>query len=181
MKILIVHESLFGNTKQVAEAIGVGMQRGCGPDDEVSVVVASTDEAPETVPDDVSLLLVGGPTHTLSMTRPSTREDAVAKGAPAAPLLGVREWIEAAAPRAGLPVVTFDTRVHVRLLPGSAAASAAKSLRHHGFLGAERGETFWVEGTDGPLAPGELDRATDWGEALMADVHHAASPPVYHR
>jgi hypothetical protein len=166
MKVLIVHESLFGNTKQVAEAIAEGLRKGRAPGDDLSVLVASTDEAPETVPDDVSLLLVGGPTHALSMTRPGTREDAVTQGALSAPKLGVREWIEGAHPRPGLPVVTFDTRVHVRLLPGSAAASAARSLRHHGFLGADRGETFWVEGTEGPLSEGELDRAVAWGQSL---------------
>ncbi|MGW5241219.1 flavodoxin family protein [Monashia sp. NPDC004114] len=166
MKVLIVHESLFGNTRQVAEAVAEGLRKARPPGDEVSVTLATTDEAPATIPADVSLLLVGGPTHALSMTRQGTREDAVTKGAPAQPRLGIREWIEAAAPRSDLPVVTFDTRVHVRLMPGSAAASAAKSLRHHGFREADRGETFWVEGTEGPLSPGELERAVVWGAAL---------------
>ena len=168
MKVLIVHESLFGNTRQVAEAVAEGLRKGRPPGDDVSVSVATTDEAPTTIATDVSLLLVGGPTHALSMTRQGTREDAVSKGAPAQPRLGIREWIEAAAPRSDLPVVTFDTRVHVRLLPGSAAASAAKSLRHHGFRDADRGETFWVEGTEGPLVPGEIERAVAWGATLAS-------------
>ena len=174
MKVLIVHESLFGNTRQVAEAVAEGLRKGLPPGDHESVVVVTTDEAPATIPPDVSLLLVGGPTHALSMTRQGTREDAVSRGAPAQPRLGIREWIETAAPRADLPVVTFDTRVHVRLMPGSAAASAAKSLRHHGFRDADRGETFWVEGTEGPLVPGELDRAVAWGAELASS--HAAVP-----
>jgi len=178
MKILIVHESLFGNTKRVAEAIAEGLRRGSPPGDGRSVLVVDTDGAPSKVPDDVSLLLVGGPTHAFSMTRPGTREDAVSKGAPSSPRLGVREWIDAAMPRADLPVITFDTRVHVRMMPGSAAASAAKSLRHHGFRNADRGETFWVEGTEGPLTEGELDRAVAWGESLAADPRYSTAVPA---
>jgi hypothetical protein len=76
-------------------------------------------------------------------------------------------------PRPDLPVVTFDTRVHVKLLPGSAASGAAKALRHRGFKQARRGETFWVEDTAGPLAAGELARAQAWGAELAG---RAASP-----
>ena len=174
MKVLIVHESLFGNTKQVAEALAEGLRAGRAGGDDASVLVVNTDEAPATIPDEVTLLLVGGPTHAFSMTRPGTREDAVTKGAPTAPRLGVREWIDAAMPRTDLPVVTFDTRVHVHMMPGSAAASAAKALRHNGFRNADRGETFWVEGTEGPLCEGELDRAKAWGETLAANPRYAA-------
>ncbi|MFC7595792.1 hypothetical protein ACFQU3_10775 [Terrabacter sp. GCM10028922] len=73
----------------------------------------------------------------------------------------------------GLPVVTFDTRVHVRLLPGSAASAAAKALRHRGFDRAERGETFWVEDVSGPLQHGELERAWSWGAELAARLRTA--------
>jgi hypothetical protein len=70
-------------------------------------------------------------------------------------------------------VVTFDTRVKVKLLPGSAAKAAAKALRARGFRRAEQGETFWVEDTDGPLKDGELARAEAWGHELgrRADLH----------
>ncbi|MER7072410.1 flavodoxin/nitric oxide synthase [Terrabacter sp. NPDC000476] len=172
MSVLIVHESMFGNTHEVAEAIAGGLRLGRAPDDGVRVV--RVDEAPAELGDDVELLLVGGPTHALGMTRPNTRADAVRQGgAPAS--AGVREWIEQLAPRADLPVVTFDTRVHVRLLPGSAAGAATRALRHRGFARAERGETFWVEGTPGPVAPGELARARQWGVELAARVSHGVS------
>lgn len=172
MSVLIVHESMFGNTHEVAEAIAGGLRRGRAPDDGVRVV--RVDEAPAELGADVELLLVGGPTHALGMTRPNTRADAVKQGGEPS-REGVREWIEQLTPRADLPVVTFDTRVHVRLLPGSAAGAAAKALRHHGFGRAERGETFWVEGTPGPVAPGELERARQWGVELAARVSHGVS------
>ncbi|WP_374970956.1 flavodoxin family protein [Terrabacter sp. BE26] len=173
MKVLIVHESLFGNTRQVAETIAEGLRQGLAPElGEVALV--DVDQAPTSIGDDVGLLLVGGPTHAFSMTRPQTRQEAAAKGA-ASSRQGLREWIWAVTPRESLPVVTFDTRVHVRMLPGSAAAAAAKALRHRGFDRAERGETFWVRDTAGPVVEGELERALRWGAELATRVAHGVS------
>jgi len=171
MSVLIVHESMFGNTHQIASAIAEGLRQGRADGD---VRVVHVDDAPTTIADDVGLLLVGGPTHGFSMTRPQTRQDATTKGATPAQE-GVREWIATVTPRPGLPVVTFDTRVHVKMLPGSAASAAAKALRHRGFDRAERGETFWVEDVAGPVVEGELDRAREWGLELAARVSHGVS------
>ena len=173
MNVLIVHESMFGNTREIASAIAEGLRQGRVPGDE-EVRVVHVDDAPTVIHDDVELLLVGGPTHAFSMTRPQTREDATTKGGAAA-REGVREWIQSVTARPGLPVVTFDTRMHVKMLPGSAASSAAKALRHHGFDRAERGESFWVEGTAGPVAAGELDRARAWGAQLASRVTNGVS------
>lgn len=165
MLALIVVESMFGNTREVADAVAEGMRSAAG-----EVVVVDVTRAPAAVPEGVDLLVVGGPTHAFSMTRQSTREDALEKahssdGARAA--IGIREWIAAAAPDPTLPVVTFDTRVKKAFIPGSAAKSAAKALAQHGFEHAERGETFWVEDTPGPLKPGEVERAREWGRSLV--------------
>lgn len=163
MSVLIVHESMFGNTEWVAAAVAEGL----APQSVTTVDVA---RAPERIPDDVSLLVVAGPTHAFSMTRPTTRADAVKQGADADHArAGIREWIRRLEPRADLPVVTVDTRVHVRMMPGSAARSAAKALRARGFRLARQGETFWVEDTEGPLCDGELERARAWGRSLAAD------------
>jgi hypothetical protein len=167
MSILIVCESQFGNTRAVADAIAEGLTRDDGTEGSPPVRVVAVDEAPREIPDEVTSLLVGGPTHAFSMTRASTRADAVKQGAPSGHEgTGIREWIEQVAPRAELPVYTFDTRVHVKLLPGSAAKKAAEALRDRGFRRAERGRTFWVEGTPGPLSEDELEKARSWGVEL---------------
>ena len=164
MTALIVFESLFGNTEELARAVAEGIAAAGG-----DVEVERADRAADRIGDDVSLLVVGGPTHAFSMTRASTREDAVVKGAPDEHAgSGIREWIERVEPRTALPVVTFDTRIPVRMLPGSAAKSAAKALRHRGFDRARQGETFWVVDMYGPLKDGELDRARAWGRSLVA-------------
>lgn len=160
---LIVVESLFGNTRAVADAIADGL-RERSPHQQVRVVAAADPLPPLQ---GASLLLLDGPTHAFAMTRNSTREDAVKYGATENPRRGLGDWIKDAAGSAedfpGL-VVTFDTRI--RRIPGSAAASAAKALRRAGFARVERGESFWVTGTSGPLADGELDRSHSWGRTM---------------
>ncbi len=163
MGILVVVESLFGNSAAIADAVAEGAQAAGAV-----VGVTRVADAPSEVAPDVDLLVLGGPTHAFSMTRPSTRAEAHTKfGAPDA-AQGIREWIGRASPRSDLPVVTFDTRVEKRWVPGSAAKSAAAALRGHGFGHAERGPTFFVHGVEGPLADGELDRARAWGRELAA-------------
>ncbi len=173
MNVLIVHESMFGNTRTIASAVADGLHQGRSPDDG-AVRLVHVDDAPTVIPADVDLLLVGGPTHALGMTRPRTRQDALTQGATAAGQ-GVREWIQAVTPRPELRVVTFDTRVHVTMLPGSAANAAARALRRRGFDRAQRGESFWVQGTPGPVVAGELDRARDWGVELATRVRQGVA------
>lgn len=165
MPALIVTESLFGNTLAVAEAIGRGISevRGAG-----SVLVVHASQAPARLAADVDLLVVGAPTHTLSLPNAGSRSDAVRQGAPAAPT-GVREWIEAVDIPAGLAVATFDTSIHSMIQLGTAARSAARALRARG-ADVTAGPSFWVTGMEGPLADGELGRATDWGRGLAARI-----------
>ncbi len=170
MSVLVIYESMFGNTEAIAEAIADGVRRESEhhpPGPEVGVVPVA--QAPVQLPDDVTMLLIGGPTHAFSMSRESTRADAVRQGATGTARIGIREWIDACQPRAELPVHTFDTRVHVRMMPGSAAKQAATALRRKGFRQAKRGESFWVGGTDGPLSHDEIVRARAWG-AFVAEA-----------
>ena len=85
MKITIVYESMFGNTHEVAEAIGDGADgtagRRCG-------MHASAEAVPELIKS-TDLLVVGGPTHIRGMTSGFSRkmgvsgeEKAEAKGEP---------------------------------------------------------------------------------------------------
>lgn len=171
MKAPVVYESLWGNTAQVARAIAAGLA------ERAEVRVVDVDDAPSSPGDDVALVVAGGPTHAFSMTRPSTRADAVARGAlQTTTSRGLREWLDCL-PSASerQKIATFDTRVNaVRHLPGSAAKSASKVARRHGYARAARPESFYVEDTAGPLLDGELERATAWGRALAASVRVGA-------
>lgn len=166
MKALVVYESLFGNTEQVARAVAEGVGR------RMPVEVVEVGAAPAPVTDLVDLLVVGGPTHAFSMTRPNTRADAVRQGATKGSATGIREWMDhlADGPHSET-VATFDTRVDkVRHLPGSAAKAAAKGMRKHGYRDVAKPESFYVDDVAGPLLEGELDRARSWGEALAASA-----------
>ena len=73
MKAAVVYESMFGNTKMIAEAVADGLaQAGAVPE----VVVVSVTEAMPVDLADLDLLVVGGPTHLRQMTSRSDPGDA---------------------------------------------------------------------------------------------------------
>ena len=159
---LVVVESMWGNTRAVAEAVAAGLG------DEATVVDVSV--APATLPDDLRLLVVGGPTHALSMTRQRTREGAVEQGAPHVHTeAGIREWLDSLPPSDHIDVATFDTKsAKAKRFAGSAAKAAGKEVRRHHLGRLIATEDFYVAGTEGPLLEGELDRAQEWGAQLAA-------------
>ena len=161
MRALVVVESMFGNTRAVADAIAEGLG---GAD------VVDVRDAPEVIPEDVGLVVVGGPTHAFGMTRPGTRADAVRQGGTPEEL-GIREFVERLVAAQDIRFAVFDTRVDkVRHLPGSAARGAGKALRKRGYDLVAKPESFYVADTPGPLLEGEDARARAWGRGLAADA-----------
>lgn len=171
MKALVVYESMFGNTELVASAIATGLRR------HMDVELLDVTRAPREIHDLLDLIVVGGPTHAFSMTRPSTREEALRQGAKrGSPTIGIREWLDHlhAGPHSEL-VATFDTRVdRVRRLPGSAAKKAAHVAHKIGYNPAAKPMSFYVVDTPGPLVDGELARAEGWGDRLGVDAESRA-------
>ena len=146
MKALVVYDSTFGNTEQVAKAIAAGM----GPDVDVRAIKASlADPAAAT---SVDLLVVGSPTNAGRPTRP------------------VQEFIKRLpALGAGTRVAAFDTRVPQRwaAIFGYAGPRIASSLQAKGGRSLTSPEPFFVDGQKGPLQDGELAKATTWGRRLI--------------
>ena len=68
MKALVVYESLFGNTEQVAQAISNGLS------EHADVELVEVTKAPPEITEPVDLIVVGGPTHAFSMTKESPRK-----------------------------------------------------------------------------------------------------------
>ena len=172
MKALVVYESMFGNTEQIARAVARGLERSA----EVEVVEVS--KAPRNPDADVDLIVAGGPTHAFSMSRANTRADAINRGATEGEReYGLREWIDTLpAGRHADKMATFDTRVRtMRHLPGSAAKGAARAARRHSYESAAPAESFYVDDVDGPLLGGELERAEAWGQQLGDSVARGAS------
>lgn len=167
MTVLIVAESYFGNTRTVAQAIASGLTRFLGPN---AVTLVRPDEAPLELRSGIDLLLVGAPTHDFSMPKEQSRSQAAKKGATGNHGIGLQEWIGQMTPRADLRVVTFDTSIEMRFTLGSASKAAYKALKKRGFRKAERGESFRVAGTVGPLIRDEESRAETWGAQLAAQL-----------
>jgi hypothetical protein len=170
MRALVVYESQYGNTHQVAEAIGEAL---CPVAD---VDVVSIHEATRELVEAADLLVVGGPTHVHGTSRPSTRA-AAAEAVPgpsgdlaldpSAPGDGVREWLEALVPLRGR-AAAFDTRVDMpALVTGRASKAIAKELHRHGLELVCEPESFLVT-KQTHLVGGELERAHAWGRALVA-------------
>jgi hypothetical protein len=173
MRALIVYESMFGNTRDIALAIAEGIQSYFPVD------VVEVGEAPAEPAADVSLLVVGGPTHAFGMSRPRTRTDAASRVTTSVVSAGsgLREWL------GGLPktrprrsAASFDTRAELRVqsLTGSAARGAAKRLRRRGYRLVRHPESFYVTDITGPLVAGEVDRARLWGRQLGSSLEQTA-------
>ncbi|HEX9763504.1 MAG TPA: hypothetical protein VGA97_10435 [Acidimicrobiia bacterium] len=159
----MVYESLFGNTARIAQAVADGMKK------HLDVELHSVAEGLR--PERADLLVMGGPTHAFSMSRATTREDAVNQGAKADPTIGLREWLDDLPEGNDTPFAAFDTRVDmVRRLPGSAAKAAAKVARKRGYRPITRPESFYVLDVSGPLLDGEVRRAQVWGTQLAESL-----------
>jgi hypothetical protein len=184
MRALVIHESLYGNTRAIAEAIAQGLAEA-RPDVDVRVLSATQVVGPPAVAlADPDLLVVGCPTHAWHMSSVRSRTAQMAKDrreapdrvhAPDAEGPGVRELLALIpAGAAGVHAAAFDTRLGSRF-SGGAARGLARALRKAGAVPVGRPEGFIVTGLTGPLRAGELDRARAWGRELATVL--AASAP----
>jgi flavodoxin len=152
MKALVVYDSVFGNTEKVAQAMGdaLGAQ-----------ALRVGDVKPEHL-SGLDALFVGSPTRAFS------------------PTPAIKAWLRGLPPRSlqGVKVAAFDTRASVEEVNsailtfmvkifGYAAEPIGKRLVRKGGEMAISPEGFFVEGTEGPLREGELERAADWVRQVL--------------
>ena len=177
MRAVVVYESMYGNTRAIADAIGDGL-RECA-----HVEVVPVRDADAAVARGAELLVVGGPTHVRGMSRAGTRSAAVEAANkaesgltvdPAAEGPGVREWLDSLG-KFDLRAAAFDTRLDAPVaFTGRASKRIARKLRQHGFSLVTEPESFLVtKATD--LNPDEQARAHRWGKSLA--LHLAPSTP----
>ncbi|MFI7482400.1 flavodoxin family protein [Kocuria sp. M1R5S2] len=171
MTVVVVYESMYGNTHRIAEAIGRGLTEAGAPVEVISVdAVRERGLSPEDV------LVVGAPTHVHGLSRTSTREaavhDAPAHGLevdPSAQGESVREWLGTLDTHGGR-AAAFDTRAKgPAVLTGRASQAIAKTLRRHGFELVTEPESFLVTSTN-QLLPEEEARAHQWGAGLATTI-----------
>lgn len=149
MNTLVVYDSQYGNTEQVARKIASHCE-ALGP-----VQTASVRSSAQIDLAGVDLLLIGGPTQGHGMSQP------------------LRAWLDGVPAKSlqAMTVATFDTRLRWPMfLSGSAARAAAKRLERDGARLIVPPESFLVAGSEGPLVDAELDRADAWAETLAAKL-----------
>ncbi|MFF3064814.1 flavodoxin domain-containing protein [Oerskovia sp. NPDC057915] len=175
----VVFESMFGNCEKVARQIAAGMATGVP----VKVVDVADAVADPSILDDVALVVAGGPTHSMSMSRPGTRAEAVQRSGGTVPArnVGLREWCVALQDRTDEHgprwVTTFDTRTALgRAIPSSASRAAARIVTRKGYEMLVPLRSFLVEDAAGPLVDGHLEEAYVWGEKIAAALR--AQVPV---
>lgn len=161
MRSIVVYESMFGNTREVAEAVAQGIEPV------IPVETLEVGSAPPLQGLVVDLLIVGAPTHAFGLSKESTRRDASERTGRSLISTGpgLREWLDAAQ-ACDLVVAAFDTHVKKPNLPGWASHAAEKRLRRLGCRPASKAVTFYVDGLQGPLLTGETERARTWGHEV---------------
>ena len=170
MKAVIVYESMYGNTRKIAEAIGEGLGRT-----EDIVVVPAGHVFPEVLAN-ADLVVAGGPTHAWGMSRPGTRTTAVTNAhkpgsglvlEPDAAGPGLREWLSSVEHLPGR-AAAFDTRLQApSAFTGRASTGIVRKLRQRGCQPVGKPQSFLVTKAN-QLVPGEESRARAWGEQLAA-------------
>jgi hypothetical protein len=179
MRVVVVFESLFGNTREVADAVARGV-REAQPDARVDLLRVGEADPQQVAA--AELLIVGGPTHMRGMTTGLSRKMGVAAETKKAPDVahdlepgaegpGIRDWFHSL-PKAAdrRRAAAFDTRISARMA-GGAAAGIARRLRFHGYQVIAEPEGFFIQDNgDGPLKTGEAERAQTWGAGLAREV-----------
>lgn len=156
MKGLVLYDSVYGNTRKIAETLGTAL----GASGEVQVVPVSS-VTKETL-SGVNLLVVGSPTQGFN------------------PIEATKTFLKNLAPQqlAGVKTAAFDTRVDIKVVNsgfltfmvnifGYAAEKIEKGLKAKGGIPVIAPAGFFVKDKEGPLTEGELERAAAWAGEIL--------------
>lgn len=145
--VVIVYDSIFGNTKRIADRIGLELCNDC----EIIAGSIHHDIEPDDIAD-IDLLIIGSPTHSHKPTHEMSQflDQLAAK----------KNYIKHAA--------VFDTRYNMHILiSGSAAKKITKKLKQFGIATICKPESFLVTKWEGPLKANELEHAEHWAQDIL--------------
>jgi hypothetical protein len=170
MRALVVYESMYGNTHEIAGNIADGLRSNY----EVTLVPVA--EATTDLVAGADLLVAGAPTHMHGLSNAATRLMAARAAAkdgsalrmdPDAGGPGLPEWLKDLGRRDGL-AAAFDTRINgIPAITGRASRAIARLLKRHGYRLAAAPQSFLVS-WETTLLDGEADRARRWGMTIGA-------------
>ena len=159
MKALVIYDSIFGNTEQIAQAIG----KALGSTIDVNTVKIS-DTSTEQL-NEIQLLIVGSPTRAFN---PTPAINTFLKSIPANSLRDIKT----AAFDTGIALDDIDSSVGRFFIKrfGYAAKKISDKLIKKGGKSVLPPEGFFVEGNEGPLKKGELERAAEWAKQIITSM-----------
>ncbi|NIO36863.1 hypothetical protein GTO27_04070 [Candidatus Bathyarchaeota archaeon] len=147
VKVYVVYDTKYGNTKLVAEKIVEGMKEVR----EIETVVVNVGEAnPENVTD-YDAILIGSPNHYGGPTK------------------GIREFIDELGQLSldGKFVVFFDTYLGKGFFEKAVKRmERSTNERVPGLKQMAPGLSIRVDGTKGPVADGELSKCSEFGQRI---------------
>ena len=163
MRAIVVYESHWGNTAEIAKAIaeGIGSEAQC----------LNTDEATPAVVAEADLIVAGAPIMAFGL--PSDAMIANAGKDPKAPRPAdvshapLRSWLDEL-PAGHAAAASFETKL--RWSPGGATGAIDERFERAGYRKVSKGQKFWVATPYGPLRDGEVERARTWGSELAATI-----------
>jgi Flavodoxin domain len=165
VRVLVVYESMYGNTHAVATDIAAGLRAT----DEVTLVPVT--RAGQELVATADLIVAGAPTHRHGMSTIGSRRTAAETARepdsglaidPDADGPGLRAWLEALNAE-GVLAAAFDTRLSgMPALTGRASRPIARLLTRRGCRVLLEPESFLVSGQN-TLLDGEAVRAREWG------------------
>jgi flavodoxin len=165
VNVIVVYESLWGNTAAVARAVAEGIGDGAE--------VMPTDQATVDRLAAADLIVAGAPVLGFRLATDEMRSNVARSeaGAPTPPDLAhpsLRGWLEKLPPGNGRPAAAFETRIWWS--PRGATGDIARGFERAGYEPLGEPGKFVVRDKHGPLRDGELDRARAWGAALAASL-----------
>jgi flavodoxin len=144
MKALVIYDSVYGNTKIIAEKIAKELGNNSKA---ISISDFNTDDLKDT-----SLLIVGSP---INGWRPTEK---------------ITKWLASLTSEQlkNIKATSFDTRIKL-FIHGDAMNKIAKSLKGAGAEIIVPPTSFIVKGNEGPLLDGEIQKAIDWTNSIKAN------------
>ncbi len=146
MKVLVVYDSIHGNTETIARAIA-----GAFGED---ATLRKASEGTSGQLTGMDLLIIGAPTHG---------------GRPTPDMLQFLGKLDPDTVR-GMKAAAFDTRLSTKWVGifGYAAGRIGNALKRMGAELVANPEPFFVTASEGPLKEGEETRAAEWAKALAS-------------
>jgi flavodoxin I len=156
MKILIIYDSVFGNTEKIAISIAKVLSKKHLVE-ALKITVITEKEL-----SNAALVIIGSPTRGFKATKP------------------INEFIAGLSANTldGINVCVFDTRIRAEKIKqslfryivkkgGYAAEKITKMLKKKNLKIIFPPEAFYVLDSEGPLEQGEIERAENWADSIM--------------